>query len=197
MTNYPYTIDNGRGERLTFTGLSLTATGVRANAVGVAQPGAGAPMHVHYAQEEAIHVMSGLLGYQVEGRGLTYIGPGQTVVWPAGTRHRWWNAGSTELHTTGWCQPPGNVEFYLATVFASMKTSGGSRPRLFDFAFLATRYRTEFAMLEMPALVRHVVMPLVYALGWALGRYEKFKDAPPAAPALTSGVRPGGVTAQA
>lgn len=197
MTTYPHTIDNGAGERLTFTGHSRTATGDRANAIGVAQPGAGTPMHVHYAQEEGIHVVRGLLGYQIEGQGLTYLGPGQTVVWPAGMRHRWWNAGSTELHTTSWCEPPGNVEFYLTAVFASTKANGGRRPGLFDVAFLATRYRTEFAVMEIPALVRRVVLPLVYVLGSALGRYERFKDAPPAAPALSGRGEPDGVTAHA
>ena len=42
--------------------------GERAGADGVAQPGAGPPMHVHYLQEEAARVVSGRLGYQVLGR---------------------------------------------------------------------------------------------------------------------------------
>ena len=33
-------------------------------------------------------------------------------------------------------------------------------------------------MLEMPAFVRQAVMPIVYAVGTALGKYRKFKDAP-------------------
>jgi hypothetical protein len=34
-------------------------------------------------------------------------------------------------------------------------------------------------MLEIPAFVRHVVMPVVYVLGLATGRYRKYRDAPP------------------
>ena len=79
---------------------------------------------------------------------------------------------------TGWCAPPGNVEFYLAALFASMKVNGGKRPGLFDAAFLTTRYRTEFAMLELPTVVRRLVIPVIYALGVALGKYAKYKDAP-------------------
>jgi hypothetical protein len=78
---------------------------------------------------------------------------------------------------------PDNVEFFLGTLFASTKANGGVRPGLFDAAFLATRYRTEFALLELPAVVRHVVIPTVYMVGTIVGKYRKFKDAPaPIAP---------------
>jgi hypothetical protein len=33
-------------------------------------------------------------------------------------------------------------------------------------------------VLEIPALVRRVVIPVVYVLGSVLGKYSKFKDAP-------------------
>jgi hypothetical protein len=54
----------------------------------------------------------------------------------------------------------------------------GGRPGLFDAAFLMTRYRSEYAMLEIPAPVRLFVVPAMYALGRLLGKYEKYKDAP-------------------
>jgi quercetin dioxygenase-like cupin family protein len=174
---YPYTIDNGQGELLTFTGLTQGPAGERLEADGVAQPGAGPPMHVHYLQEEAARVTRGRLGYQVLGGEPQFAGPGDLVVWPAGTAHKWWNAGSEELHMTGWCRPPDNVEFFLSTLFASTKANGG-RPGLFDAAFLLTRYRNEFAMLEMPAVLRHVAMPIVYFVGTLTGKYKKFADAP-------------------
>jgi len=175
---YPYTIDNGHGESLTFKGLTQGPSGVRLEADGMAQPGAGPPMHVHYLQEEAARVVRGRLGYQVFGGQPQFAGPGELVVWPAGTPHKWWNAGSDELHMTGWCSPPHNVEFFLSTLFLSTKANGGRRPGLFDAAFLVTRYRNEFALLEAPAVVRRIVIPIVYTIGVVLGRYRKFKDAP-------------------
>ena len=56
--------------------------------------------------------------------------------------------------------------------------SGVKRPGIFDAAFLMTRYRSEFAMLEIPTLVQRVVFPIVVAIGKVLGKYEKFKNAP-------------------
>lgn len=188
MRTYPYTIDNGHGESITFTGVREGATGPRVEGTGRAQPQVGAPMHVHYFQAESMQVESGLLGYQVLGEGLKYLGPGQRVIWPAGVPHRWWNAGKTELCTSAWVEPADNAEFFLSTLFAATKANGG-RPGVFDVAFLTSRYRSESAMLEMPAVVRRVVMPIVYVLGLALGKYDRFKDAPPARAAGTA--RPG------
>jgi len=178
MRTYPYTIDNGRGELLTFTGVTPGPGGERAGADGVAQPGAGPPMHVHYLQDEAARVVTGRLGYQMPGGEPQFAGPGEEVVWPAGTPHRWWNAGSDQLRLVGWCRPPGNIEFFLEALFASTKANGG-RPALFDAAFLMTRYRSEYAMLEIPPLVRRLVVPVVYAVGVIIGKYGKYADAPP------------------
>ena len=182
---YPYTIENGSGEFITFTGRKQGPAGEYVEIDGVAQPGAGPPMHVHYLQEEAVRVLSGRVGYQAPGGEPQFAGPGESVTWPAGTAHRWWNAGTDEVRMIGWCTPPGNIEFFLSTLFASTKENGGKRPGLFDAAFLVTRYRTEFALLDLPAFVTGVVIPIVYRLGVALGKYDKFKDAP--APMLPRG----------
>ena len=177
-TEYPYTIDNGHGERLTFTGLTKSPSGDRIEIDGTAQPGAGPPMHVHYRQDESVRVISGRIGYQELGSEAKFGEAGDVVTWPAGVAHKWWNAGTGEVRMTGWCSPPGNVEFYLGAIFASMKQNGGGRPGLFDAAYLAVHYRSEFEMLAVPLFVRRVIVPIVYALGRALGKYRKFERAP-------------------
>jgi quercetin dioxygenase-like cupin family protein len=179
---YPHTIENGQGERITFTGVTQGPDGERLGVDGVARPGAGPPMHVHYLQEEAVRVVRGRVGYQVPGSPPQFAGPGEQVVWPAGTAHRWWNAGSDEAQMVGWCTPPDNLEDFLSALFGSMKENGG-RPGLFDTAFLATRYRTEFAILELPVLVRLIVIPVLYRVGTLFGKYKKFEDAPAPIPA--------------
>jgi quercetin dioxygenase-like cupin family protein len=187
MKNYPYTIDNGHGEQVTFTGTTRSPGGERLVGEGVAQPGAGAPMHVHYLQEEAVQVTGGRLGHQILGQELQFAGPGELVVWPAGTVHRWWNADNAVLRTTGWVSPPINFAFYLDTLFASAKQSGNGRPGLFDVAFLMTRYRNEHATLGVPTVVRRVVLPMLYVVGLAIGKYRKYVDAPRPMPAESQG----------
>src|SRR5260221_13312760 len=178
MPAYPYTIENGHGEALTWLRVVHEAGGDRIEGEAVAQPGAGPPMHVHKLQEEAARVVAGKMGYQlIDGQKL-YAGPGELVVWPPGTAHKWWNAGDTELRMTGWCKPAHNVEFHLSAIFASMKESGGARPGIFDAAFLLHRYRMEFGMLEIPAPVQRIAFPVIVMIGTLLGKYRKYADAP-------------------
>jgi quercetin dioxygenase-like cupin family protein len=177
--SYPYTIENGHGETLTFRGIVRGPDGDRIEADGTAQPGAGPPMHVHYLQDEVARVVTGRMGYQVLGQEPKFAEAGELVAWPAGTPHKWWNAGTAELRISGWCQPPDNIEFFLSSLFASVKRNGGGRPSLFDAAFLTTRYRTEYAMLELPGFVQRVVIPIVLVVGKLLGKYRHYRDAPP------------------
>jgi hypothetical protein len=54
--SYPHTIDNGRGERLTFLRRVPGVLGPRVEIENVATPGAGSPMHTHLLQEECMTV---------------------------------------------------------------------------------------------------------------------------------------------
>jgi len=177
-SGYPRTVENGAGETLVFLGTESMPEGERINITGSARRGAGPPMHVHYLQDEIVTVEAGRVGYQVLGQEQKFAGPGETIAWPAGTAHRWWNAGDTEARMTGWCTPPGNVEYYLTGIFDSMKQNSGKRPNVFDAAFLMTRYKSEFAMVDIPKPVQKILMPLLCAIGSLLGKYRKFKDAP-------------------
>ena len=178
MRNYPYTVQNGSGEELTFLGVVPDQDGERLEVAARARPGAGPPRHVHYLQEEAMTVVSGTLGFQIVGEPPRYAGQGETVIFAPGVGHRWWNAGTTELCCTGWAKPPHSVEYFLSALFDSMKRSGRNRPNLFDAAFLLTRYRSEMGMLAIPAVVQKVAFPLLLVIGTMLGKYDKFKDAP-------------------
>jgi hypothetical protein len=69
------------------------------------------------------------------------------------------------------------VEYFLTEIFKSQRENGGSRPDLFDVAFLASRYRSEFAMAEIPTMVQRLVFPVLVAVGRLLGKYRKYADA--------------------
>jgi hypothetical protein len=135
-------------------------------------------MHVHHYQEEALTVVQGRIGYQRLGEQARFAGPGETVAFRAGEAHKFWNAGEEDLRGTGYIEPADNIEYILGAIFESQKHSGGSRPNLFDAAFLARRYRSEFGMVEIPAPAQRFVFTILVAIGRLLGRYKEYADVP-------------------
>lgn len=175
---YLHTIENGAGERLTFVRRIQDPSGDRLEVENLVKPGSGPPMHVHYRQEEALTVRQERIGYQRGGEPPRFAGPGETVVFEAGEAHRFWNAGEEDLLGTGYIQPPDNIEYFLSAIYESQRESAGSRPDPFEMAYLMRRYRSEFGMAEIPAVVQRVVFPVQVAVGRLLGKYKKYADAP-------------------
>ena len=176
--SYPHTIDNGAGERLTFVRWVPSAAGDRIEGFNVVAPGAGPMMHVHHYQTESFTVRRGLLAYQRLGEAPRFAGPGESVTFAPGEPHRFWNAGETDLECAAYVEPADNVEYFLSEMFASQKRNGNGRPNPFDAAYLALRYRSEYAMTAIPALVQRLVFPVLVAIGTMLGMYGKYADAP-------------------
>jgi uncharacterized cupin superfamily protein len=170
----PHTIKSKYGETLSF----LRMEGQRAIGESHVQPNAGPPMHVHFKQDEAMSVVTGKIGYQIQGEEPQYAGPGETVVFKKGVAHRFWNASDEVLHCTAWVEPADNFVFYISNVFDAINRGKNGRPEIFDGAYLAWRYRSEFAITEIPGFVRNIVIPITYFVGSVLGKYEKFKDTP-------------------
>lgn len=180
VKSYPYTIDNGAGERLTFARRVPGPAGDRVEGDALVAPGAGPPMHVHYLQDEAFTVVRGRIGFQRGGQNPEFATEGATVLFRAGEPHRFWNAGDSELYCTAYIEPAGNAEYFLAALFESQKSNGGRRPALFDVAYLTRRYRSEYALLVIPAVVQRLVFPAIVLIGKIFGKYARYADAPEA-----------------
>ena len=179
-SEYPRTIENGAGERLTFLGVRTGDEGREyLDIESRVAPGAGPALHVHLLQEEGMTVRAGRVGYQVAGGPQRFAGPGETVLFRPGEMHRYWNAGDDELHLTGWVSPPHNLEYFLTELFASMRRSGGGRPNPLDAAYLLARFRTEFGIGEIPAPVQRFVFPVMRTAGRVVGRHRRYAAAPP------------------
>src|ERR671916_473594 len=178
MTDQPRTIDNGAGERLTIRGPLSDERGEYLEARNSVSPGSGPPMHVHHLQEEVLTVERGRMGWQRLGEEEHFAGPGESAAFAPGEVHRFWNAGDDELVCSGYVRPPDNLEYFLTQIYASTRANGGKRPRLFDAAYLLSRYRSEFEMADIPAPVRRFVFPVVVAIGQLLGRGRRFAGAP-------------------
>ena len=174
----PHTIETTAGEKITFL-RTVIKDGIEYLEVeNVVQPNVGPPMHVHYWQEECITVVSGKIGYQQPGGEKKYAGPGETVLFGAGVPHKFWSAGDEPLIGTGYISPADNIVYFLSQMFKSSNENGG-RPGLYDIAFLITRYKSEFAMLEIPAFVQKTIFPIILFFGSLMGKNKKFIDAPP------------------
>jgi quercetin dioxygenase-like cupin family protein len=178
MSDYPRTIDNGAGEELTFLGRRTDDRGEYLEARNTVKPGSGPPMHVHRLQEESLTVERGTMGWQREGGDEQIAGTGETVTFPPGEVHRFWNPGDDDLVCTGYVRPPDNIEYFLTQIYASTRAAGGKRPRLFDAAYLSLRYRSEFAITEIPAPVQRALFPVVVAVGRVFGLHKRFAGAP-------------------
>jgi quercetin dioxygenase-like cupin family protein len=176
--DYPHTIDNGAGEELTFLGIRSDEEGEYLEARNLVAPGSGPPMHVHYLQEETLTVERGTMGWQRHGEEEHLARSGESASFAPGEMHRFWNAGDDELVCTGVVRPPDNVAYFLTEVYASTRANDGKRPRLFDAAYLLSRYRSEFGMAEPPRPMQRVLFPVVVAIGRLLGLHKRFADAP-------------------
>ena len=175
--SFPHSIENITGERLTFL-RSIVRDGVEyVETEAEVQPNAGPPMHVHFKQDEAMTVVSGKIGYQELKGEKKYAGPGETVLFKYGVPHKFWNAGNEPLHLIGYVSPANNIVYFLSQVYKSMNENGG-RPGIYDSAYLLSRYKTEFKMLEIPTFVQKVMFPVVLFFGNLRGKKKKFIDAP-------------------
>jgi quercetin dioxygenase-like cupin family protein len=81
---YPYTIDNGGGERLTFSEVRSDEQGEYQEATNSVSPGSGPPMHVHHLQEESLTVERGTMGWQRHGEDEQIARSGETVTFAPG-----------------------------------------------------------------------------------------------------------------
>jgi len=174
----PHTIDSGLGEKIIFKEIIKEPDGDRVIIEGYCEPKSGPTMHVHFKQDEALTVVKGKLACQILGHEPVYYSVGQTAAFIRHTPHRFWNAGEDELVINGWVKPANSIIFFLTTLYAALKKSGGERPEAFDAAYLITRYKREYGLPELPSFVKSVIMPITYYTGQVLGKYKKFEGAP-------------------
>ncbi|GAB3494055.1 hypothetical protein GCM10027341_09740 [Spirosoma knui] len=177
---YPHTIENGHGEKLIFQGVIREPDGDKVYGENFVSPGGGPPMHVHWLQDEGFTVIKGKIGYQIQGQPEQFAGEGDTILFKRGVGHRFWNAGTDTLQCKAWIKPANTIVFFLSSIFAAQTKSNTTRPELFDTAYLLTRYKSEYDMMEIPKFVRKGIMPVIYRVGKLLNKYEHFKDAPQA-----------------
>lgn len=175
---YPHTIENCFGEKLIFQAVQKEADGDKVIVENYVSPGSGPVMHTHWLQDEALTVVQGRLGYQIQGGPKQYAGQGETILFKRGTAHRFWNDGQEVLRCKGWIQPANTIVFFLTSIYAAQNKSGKAQPEKFDAAYLMKRYSDEYDMPEIPQFVKKFIIPATYYIGKILGKYKHFENAP-------------------
>lgn len=173
---FPHTIENCVGEKITFQKMDPSTGSVLVDAY--CKPGAGPAMHTHLRQDEELTVVSGKMGYQVLGGEIKFALPGQTVLFPKKTPHKFWAEGKEDLCLHGRIQPADNVVFFLATLYDAQNKSGKAAPDPFTGAYLLTRYKKEYDMPEIPKFVKNIIFPITVLIGKLTGKYKLLKNAP-------------------
>jgi len=179
------------GERIVFRKTSCDTGGQAVVIETFVQPdGFVAAAHVHPSQEERFEVLKGSVGFRI-GREKLVAGPGQRITVPAGTPHKFWNAGDTEAHFVCEVRPALQFESLLETMFALAadgKTNRKGMPNPLRLAVIANVHFDTVRLPFPPAIVQRIGLALGSPLGRALGYEPVYVPAEPAAIAVASSI---------
>jgi len=162
------------GERIVFRKTSQETNGQAVVIETYVQPnGFVAAAHVHPSQEERFEILSGEVGFNVGGE-KTVAGPGQRLVVPAGTPHKFWNAGEEVAHFVCEVRPALQFESLLETMFALAadgKTNRKGMPNPLRLAVIAKAHFDTVQLPFPPAILQRIGL----ALGSPMGKLFGYK----------------------
>jgi quercetin dioxygenase-like cupin family protein len=166
-------IDNPvTGERLVFLKTSQETNGELVEFEAFVEPtGFVASVHLHPYQEERFHVLRGTVGFKLD-KSRMLAGPGQRVIVPAGTPHKFWNAGDDEAHFVCEVRPALQFERLIETMFslaADGKTNRKGMPNPLRLAVIARSHYDDVRLPFPPEWMQRMGLALGAPLGRLLG----------------------------
>ncbi len=139
---------------------------------GYIQPGGAVTgEHVHPAIEESFTVVSGRVGFRINGRE-SIAQPGQRLHVPAGTAHDWWNAGKEEAHVVAEISPGERFEQMAHNLFGLAqdgKTDSKGMPNLLQAAIFAREFSDVLYFTRPPLIVQRLLFGALAAIARSLG----------------------------
>jgi quercetin dioxygenase-like cupin family protein len=164
------TIENPvTGERLVFRKTSAETKGEAVVLECFIRPaGFVAAAHVHPGQEERFEVLKGEVGFKLDGEEIV-ARAGDRINVPAGTSHRFWNAGEEEAHFVCEVRPALQFEQLIETMYALAadgKTNRKGMPNPLRLAVIARHHFQDVRLPFPPAWMQRLGL----ALGAPLGR---------------------------
>jgi quercetin dioxygenase-like cupin family protein len=168
------------GEVLVFHRTSADTGGESVLVETIVRPGGFvAAAHVHPQQSERFEVLEGVLGLRAGGKEIL-AGPGDVAVVPAGTPHRFRNAGNGDVRFLCEVRPALQFESLIETMFtlaAEGKTNRRGLPNPLRLAVIAKAHFDTVRLPFPPAFLQRVALALAAPLGKALGYRERVAPA--------------------
>ena len=135
--------------------------------------------HVHRDFDERFTVVSGTIGYKLDGREGNATA-GDIVEIPRGSWHDWWNAGHDELVARVYVSDGRRFVQMIETLFglaADGHTNAKGMPDPLQLAMFATEYSDVLTMKKPPAAIQRLVFgvlcPIAKARGYR-GTYPQY-----------------------
>jgi quercetin dioxygenase-like cupin family protein len=127
--------------------------------------------HIHPAIEESFTVVSGRVGFRLNGReSIAELDRPLRV--PAGVAHDWWNAGEEEAHIIVEIRPGERFEKMARNLFGLAqdgKTNSKGMPNLLQAAIFAREFSDVLYFTKPPLVVQRLLFGAPAAIAWSLG----------------------------
>ena len=172
------------GERLVFHATSADTDGAYVLVEASVQPGGQvAAAHVHPNQSERFEILAGQVGFRIGSEELV-AGAGEVLTVPAGTAHRFWNAGDEQARFLCEVRPAVGFERLLATMFALArdgKVNTKGMPNPIRLAVIANHHREDVLLPFPPAWMQRAALAMGSPFGRMLGFQATYDGAEPIA----------------
>jgi quercetin dioxygenase-like cupin family protein len=135
--------------------------------------------HVHPSIKERFTVVSGKIGYRLDGKEGIATG-GDVLEIERGMVHDWWNAGDEEARVIVEIIPADRFELMISTLFglvADGKTDKNGVPNLLQTAVIAQEFSDIVQFMSPPPMVQNILFRILAPLGRRMGYqaiYEQY-----------------------
>jgi quercetin dioxygenase-like cupin family protein len=140
--------------------------------------------HMHPYQTETFEIESGTLAFKLDGEEIV-AGPGESVTVPAGSAHKFWNAGDTEAVFVCEVRPALGFERLIETMFglaADGKTNKKGMPNPLRLAVIANSHFEDVRLPFPPQWLQRAGLAMGAPLGRLMGYSPTYEGTGEAAP---------------
>jgi mannose-6-phosphate isomerase-like protein (cupin superfamily) len=174
------------GQRVTFLETAADTDGAYTRIelwLDVASNSEGPVEHVHPHQDEQLTVNEGQMGIKFRGE-QRVLEPGESVTFPKGEAHKFWNAGDEELVVEGELRPAMQSELFMRLVFGlsqmGLTTPSGIPLNPFRIAVLLDAFEDHLYVAHLPVWLQKAgarwLAPLGRTLGYSLADLESVTE---------------------